>query len=131
MNGFIDHLHTPLGTTLYRSQRLGSSVNYSLQKPFPGKGFYRGRFFSFEDSGPLVTTARAEILSTENWMGLSVNLVSTKKRKFSAPKGNRTDLPRSSSRQPGYNIGWELEGYVVLKKTCKVISEFIYLSATP
>jgi hypothetical protein len=43
-----------------------SSVHYIFQQPFPGNDFYRGRFFSFPQSGPLVTAARLEFLSTDN-----------------------------------------------------------------
>jgi hypothetical protein len=53
------------------TRRLVSSVYYSLHQLFPGNGFYRGRFFSFLHSDPLVTAACAELLSTDsssNWV---------------------------------------------------------------
>jgi hypothetical protein len=83
--GFIDHLHTPLGTTLYRSLAhtdLVSSVYSNLHQPFPGNSFYRRRFFSFTRSGPVVTATHAELLSTNNstnwvpgWRPFHTNLV--------------------------------------------------------
>jgi hypothetical protein len=67
MNGFFDNLYTPLGTIeMTDTNILMSSVSYILHKPFPGNGFYRGRFFSFPHSGPLLTAALAELLSTNN-----------------------------------------------------------------
>jgi hypothetical protein len=48
------------------THRLVYSVYYSLHKPFSGNGFYRGRFFNFPHSGPLVTAASAELVSTAN-----------------------------------------------------------------
>jgi hypothetical protein len=47
------------------THRLVSSVYYSLHSPFPGNGFYRGRFFSYTRLGPPVTAARAELFV--NW----------------------------------------------------------------
>jgi hypothetical protein len=47
------------------------SFYYSLHLPFPGNGFYRGRFFIFPRLGSLVTAACAELLSTDS----STNLV--------------------------------------------------------
>jgi hypothetical protein len=64
--------HSELQLTLFTdTHRLVSSVYYNLHLPFPGNGFYRGRFFSFPRSGPLVTAARAEFLTnykSTNWV---------------------------------------------------------------
>jgi hypothetical protein len=62
------HVHITQNYTLpiTDTHRLVSSVHYSIHKPFPGNGFYRGRFFSFPYSRHLVTAAHAELLSTEN-----------------------------------------------------------------
>jgi hypothetical protein len=45
-----------------------TSVLSILQSPLAvsWKRFYRGRFFSFPRSGPLITAARAELFSTDN-----------------------------------------------------------------
>jgi hypothetical protein len=48
------------------THRIISSVYYSLHSQFPGNGFYREKFFSFPNSGPLVEAALAELLSTDN-----------------------------------------------------------------
>jgi hypothetical protein len=50
---FTDHWHTQTSVL-------------SLLQTFPGNGFYREKFHSFPHSGPLVTAARAELLSTDN-----------------------------------------------------------------
>jgi hypothetical protein len=63
MNGFIDHLYTPLGITsnysatanLHNLQIITSSAKpfsslMCLQQPFPGNGFGQWRFFSFQRS---------------------------------------------------------------------------------
>jgi hypothetical protein len=55
---------TPLGTTLYRS--LTQTNVLSPLESVPRNGFYRGRLLSFPHSGPLLTAAREELLSTDN-----------------------------------------------------------------
>jgi hypothetical protein len=64
---FTDHWH-----------RLVSSVYHSLHEPFPGNGFYRGRFFNFPRSGPLVIAARAELFVSWqiNWLGPRLAVIS-------------------------------------------------------
>jgi hypothetical protein len=64
------------------THRLVSSVYYILHYPFPDNGFYRGRFFSFLRSGPLVTAVRSELLSAGNsgnwvpgWRSFHTNLL--------------------------------------------------------
>jgi hypothetical protein len=74
VNKFIDYLYTPLGTALLQitdTHRLLTTVYYSLHSPFPVNGFYRGRFYSLPQSGPLVTVVNAELLSNDtsiNWV---------------------------------------------------------------
>jgi hypothetical protein len=77
-------------------QRLVSSVYYNLQQSFPGNGFYRGTFFSFPHSGPPITAACAELLSTDN----STNWVSIW-RPF------HTNLLVFSS-QADFQLNWQL-----------------------
>jgi hypothetical protein len=70
---WMNWIYWPLVRTTrnYTSQntdthRLVSSFCYSLHQPFPSDDFYRERFFSFPHSGPLVTVARAGLLSIDN-----------------------------------------------------------------
>jgi hypothetical protein len=76
VSGFVDHLHTPPGTTsnfsaianLHNSQittapaKPFSSPLY-LHQPFPRNGFWQWRFFIFPRSGPVFTPSRAELNS--------------------------------------------------------------------
>jgi hypothetical protein len=48
------------------TRTLVSSIYHNFNCPFPGNGFYRGRFFSFPHSGPLFTASRAELSPTDN-----------------------------------------------------------------
>jgi hypothetical protein len=67
VNGFIDHLYTSLGTTLYRS--LIQTIVFGLLQSLLAVSWQRllrERFFSSPHSGHLVTAARAELLSTDN-----------------------------------------------------------------
>jgi hypothetical protein len=57
--GFIDHLYTPLGTTLYSSltqcpQSITVSTSHFLATDLP-----QLRYFNFPHSGPVVTAASA------------------------------------------------------------------------
>jgi hypothetical protein len=63
----IDHSHTPLGTTLYRSLTQ-TSVLSLLQSPqaVSWQRLLTVEIFGFPRSGTLVTAACAELLSTDN-----------------------------------------------------------------
>jgi hypothetical protein len=52
--GIIDHLYTLLGTF--------TDIHRLVFSVYPGNGFYRGRFFGFPLSDPLVTAAHPEFL---------------------------------------------------------------------
>jgi hypothetical protein len=61
VNGFIDHVYTPLGTTLYSSltDQCPQSITVSTSR-FLATDLTR-RFFIFPRSGPLITAACAEL----------------------------------------------------------------------
>jgi hypothetical protein len=70
----LNHLYTPLETTFYRSlihtDECPQPITFSTNR-FLATDLTQWRFFSFPHSGPLVTTACAEHLLTDN----SVNWV--------------------------------------------------------
>jgi hypothetical protein len=79
VNGFIDHLHTPLETTsnysvIAKLQIITVPVMpfsglLCLHQQFLGNGFLQCRFFSFTHSDPIFTASRTELnsqLTTDN-----------------------------------------------------------------
>jgi hypothetical protein len=102
VNGFIDHLFTPLGTTRkYNAIRnlntlqiitapAKSFPSLLCHQPFPGNGFKQWRFFSFTRLGSVFTASRAELnCQLPGWRPLHTNfLVFSSQPNFKLISGN-------------------------------------------